>query len=550
MNKTKKVINTNYKKINIPNISLIELFRDSTKKNKDKNCTFFKGKFKSYKEVEEEVNRLSNSFINMGIKKGDRIAVYLPNCPQFITTFFAAQSIGAIFTSLNPLYTVKEIVDRLKDCNPKVIVTLRLFTNKIRDVQKEINVEKIVITSISEELPFVKKYLYKLIKMFNQTKIDNEILYIDLIEKGENKKVDIKISPKEDVAILQYTGGTTGSPKGAMLTHYNLLSQAVIISYWKDYLSKTPKDQYKVGGILPFSHIFGLTSSFIWPIYEGANLFLVPDPRKLVEVMKIIHNHNLHILYCVPIFFKKFACHEKLNKYDLSSLHLAVSGGESLPNETVQIFEEKTKCLLIEGYGLTEASPVTHINPPNKTQRKIGSIGVTFPETRAKIVDPVSGKVINGIEKSGELWINGPGVMKGYWNNKAETDIALKNGWLRTGDIVKKDQNGYYQVVDRLKDVIIVSGYNVWPSEVETVLLTHHNICEAAVVNHQTENGSVVKAFLVKKSGCPEVSLEELRSFCRASLAPYKIPKIIEYRDKLPRSAVGKVIRRKLRENK
>lgn len=550
MNKTKKVINKEYKKIKIPNISLIKLFRDSGGKNKEKHCTYFKGKFKTYKEVEEEVNRLSNSFKKMGIKKGDRIAVFLPNCPQFITTFFAAQSIGAIFTSLNPLYTVKEIVDRFKDSKPKVIVTLRLFTNKIRDVQKEINVKNIVITSISEELPLAKKYLYKLLKMYNQTKINNEILYIDLIEKGENKKIDININPKEDVAILQYTGGTTGSPKGAMLTHSNLLSQAAIISYWKDFLSKQPKGQYKVGSILPFSHIFGLTSSFIWPIYEGATLFLVPDPRKLVEVMRIIHNHNLHILYCVPIFFKKFACHEKLNNYDLSSLHLAVSGGESLPNETVQIFEEKTKCLLIEGYGLTEASPVTHINPPNKTLRKIGSIGVTIPETDSKIVDPDSGKAINCSEKSGELWVNGPGVMKGYWKNKTETDLALKNGWLRTGDIVKKDKNGYFQVVDRLKDIIIVSGYNVWPSEVETVLLTHQKICEAAVVNHQTENGSVVKAFLVKKPGYPEVSLEELRSFCKASLAPYKIPKIIEYKDELPRSAVGKVIRRKLRENK
>ena len=550
MNKKIEDIISDSKKITIPNISLIDLFRSSAKKNINKPCTYFKGKFKTYKEIEEEINKLSNSFKKLGIKKGDRIAVFLPNCPQFITIFFATQSIGAIFTSINSLYTVKEIVERLKDCNPKVIITLRMFINKIREVQKEINIENVIITSVSEELPLIKKYLYKLIKMFNQTKIENEILYIHLIEKGENKKIDIKIKPSEDIAVLQYTGGTTGTPKGAMLTHYNLISQATIISFWKNYLSKQPQGQFKVGGILPYSHIFGLTSSFIWPIYEGATVFLVPDPRKLVEVMKIIHHHNLHFLYCVPIFFKKLACHEKINSFNFASLHLAVSGGEGLPNETVQIFEDKTKCLLIEGYGLTEASPVTHINPPNKTHRKIGSIGITFPKTAVKIVDPNTGNTINETGKTGELWVYGPGVMKGYWNNKTETEMTLKGGWLRTGDIVKKDENGYYQVVDRLKDIIIVSGYNVTPSEVETVLLSHEYISEAAVVDFKTENGSVVKAFLVKKPGCPKVTLEEIRSYCKTSLAPYKIPKIIEYRNKLPRSSVGKVIRRELRENK
>lgn len=535
------------KKLQIPQISLIELFRKTASSHKEKNALYFKGKYKTYEALEEEINRFSNSLQNLGVKKGDRIAVLLPNCPQFYTIFFAAQSIGAIFTSFNPMYSSREIAQRLKDSEAKIFVTLNIFLDKIKPIEHEIPAKHIVVTSVARELPASKKYIYKLITARKNISLDKSIDYEKLIQDGENRACDIKINPKTDVAILQYTGGTTGEPKGAMLTHRNLISQATVLQYWKNSLEKLPEGQFHVAGVLPYSHIFGLTSSFLWPISEGATTYLVPDPRKLEEIMILIEKQKIHFLYCVPIFFKKFASHPLCQKYNLSSLHLCVSGGESLPNDTVQLFEEKTNCLLIEGYGLTEASPVSHINPPNKSGRKIGSIGIPIPNTIAKIMDTKTNKEITTVDTPGELWIKGPGIMKGYWNNPKATKEALEEDWLRTGDIAMKTSTGYYSIIDRIKDIIIVSGYNVWPNEVEEILSSHPNILEAAVIPHETELGVKIKAILVSKPGLHVPTLEEIRAFCKESLAPYKIPFLIEYREELPRSMVGKVLRSKLR---
>jgi len=379
--------------------------------------------------------------------------------------------------------------------------------------------------------------------------LGNSLLYKNLLENGENKKIDRTIDTSDDIAVLQYTGGTTGEPKGAMLTHLNLISQVLAISQWRKGLDRLPDTQYKIAGFLPYSHIFGLTSSFLWPIKEGATIYLVPDPRKLEEIMKIIDKHGIHFLNFVPIFFQKIATHRKLPKYDFSSLHLCISGGEILPAETVELFEEKTGGLLIEGYGLTEASPVTHINPPSSSKRKIGSIGITIPNTLAKIVDIETGETITKTNEPGELWIKGPGVMKGYWRNKEATEDVLREGWLRTGDIAIVDEDGYFKIIDRLKDIIIVSGFKVWPNEVEKILRMHLSILEAAVVPYQANNGTKIKAILVIKNGFDKPSLEEIRKHCKKYLAPYKIPKIIEYRDALPRSHVGKILRRELKKS-
>lgn len=534
--------------IELPNESLISLFRKAVKDNRGKPLTYFKGKFKTYGLIEEEVNRLSNSLRNLGIRKGDRISVLLPNSPQFITTFFAAQALGAIFTALNPMYSSHEIIDLLKDSKPKVLITLDLFIEKIKEIKNSIDIEHTIITSVAEELPISRKILYKTITVLKEKTLGESILYKNLLENGENSNIDAPIDPYEDIAILQYTGGTTGEPKGAMLTHLNLISQVFAISQWKKGLEKLPDTQYKVAGFLPYSHIFGLTSSFLWPIKEGATIYLVPDPRKLEETMKIIDKYKIHFLNFVPIFFQKIATHKKLSKYDFSSLYLCISGGESLPAETVEIFERKTKSLLIEGYGLTEASPVTHINPPNKSKRKIGSIGITIPNTFAKIVDIDTGEEITKINQPGELWIKGPGVMKGYWRNKEATEDGLIDGWLRTGDIAVMNDDGYFKIIDRLKDVIIVSGFKVWPNEVEKVLTMHPSILEAVVVPYQTGTNTKIKAILVKKDGFNEPCLEDIRRHCRKYLAPYKIPKIIEYRDILPRSHIGKILRRELKK--
>jgi len=533
--------------VNIPKDDLNTLFRKIVDKHKDENAVFFKGKYKTYGELDEEVNRLSNSFKKLGVRKGDRVAIFLPNCPQFITTFFAVQAVGGIFTSFNPMYSAREIQQRLDDCKPKILVTLNIFLDKIKKIEQDISVDYIVVTSVARELPTLKKYIYKLITAGKKITLEKGMQYNELLADGENMRISTKLNPENDVAVLQYTGGTTGDPKGAMLTHKNLIYQTTVLEYWKQKMKKQPEGQNKVAGVLPFSHIFGLTSSFLWPISEGLAVYLIPDPRKLEEVMALIDAHKIHFLYCVPIFFQKFALHKNLKAYDLSSLHLCISGGESLPKETVDIFEKNAKCLLIEGYGLSEASPVTHVNYPIKEERKIGSIGVTVPNTSARLIDTDTKKEIKSYGKPGEIWVKGPGIMKGYWNNSKATEDAIHNGWLRTGDIAIKNEDGFFTVVDRLKDMIIVSGFKVWPNEVEEILLSHPSILEAAIIGVSSDLGTKIKAILVKKEEAEALSLEDIKSYCKQYLASYKIPKVVEYMDALPRSSVGKVLRRQLR---
>ncbi len=535
--------------IDIPNQNLIEMFRNVAAEHRDQTATFFKGKIKTYAEIEKEVNKFANGLKKLGVKKGDRIAVYLPNSPQFLVTFFATQSLGAIFTAFNPLYSPREIKERLNDSQPKVFVTLDVFLDKVHKIKDEINVEHIIVTSVARELPSTKKHLYKLITARKKQTLEGSLSYSNILSSGENIPIHTDIASEEDVAVLQYTGGTTGTSKGAMLTHKNLISQTIVLQYWKNKLKEQPKGQIRIAGVLPYAHIFGLTSSFLWPVSEGAAIYLVPDPRQLEEVMKLIDKHRIHFLYCVPVFFQKFASHRKVNKYDLSSILLSISGGESLPRKTVELYEGKTGSLLIEGYGLTEASPVTHVNLPTKEGRKIGSIGVTVPNTEAKIVNPETNREIKTPGVPGELWVKGPSVMKGYWQRKEETENTIKDGWLRTGDIASKSPEGFYKILDRLKDMIIVSGFKVWPNEVEDILLTHPAILEAAVIGHKTDLGTKLKAVLVQKPDAKKLTLEEVRSFCKQNLAVYKVPKFIEYRSELPRSSVGKVLRRELRTN-
>ncbi|MBS3778605.1 MAG: AMP-binding protein [Candidatus Thermoplasmatota archaeon] len=534
--------------IDIPNQNLIEMFRNVAEEHKKQTATFFKGKIKTYADIEQEINKLANGLQKLGVKKGDRVAVYLPNSPQFFVTFFAVQSLGAIFTAFNPLYSAREIKERLNDAQPKIFVTLDLFLNKVKTIKDDISVDHIVVTTIDRELPPSKKYLYKLITARKKQKLPGSINYSDIIKTGENQPINTPID-LEDTAVLQYTGGTTGTSKGAMLTHKNLIFQISVLHYWESKLEEQPKGQIKIAGVLPYAHIFGLTSSFLWPISEGAAVYLVPDPRQLEEVMKIIDKYHIHFLYCVPVFFQKFASHKKINKYDLSSILLSIAGGESLPKPTVELYEKKTGSLLIEGYGLTEAAPVTHVNPPTRKGRKTGSIGVTVPNTKAKIINPETNREIKTNGVPGELWVKGPGVMKGYWNQEKETTDTLKDGWLRTGDIATKSPEGYYKIIDRLKDMIIVSGFKVWPNEVEDILLTHPAILEAAVIGHKTELGTKLKAVIVRKPNQNKLSLDEIRSFCKQNLAAYKVPKFVEYRTELPRSSVGKLLRRELRND-
>ena len=543
--------------IDIPNKSLADLFFEKANENLEQKFIIFEGKEKTYKQALNEVTQFANSLLELGIKKGDRIALLMPNCPQFIISYLSILAIGAITTTISPLYSTSEIEVQLKDSGSIAIITIDMFLDKIRPLKVTTSLEHVIVSSIADELNPIKAFFYRyFLARKNPKPNSTELSFKKLVRTGSLNKIDVKIDALNDLATLQYTGGTTGSPKGAMLTHHNLLSQVIVVDYWMEWIGgKLPGVKDRSIGAIPFSHIFGLTTSFIWPISVGGLIVLVPDPRKLKDIMKLIQKYKIHFFMGVPILYQKLGEHPKTPTYDWSSVRGCISGGSALYKSTLNLFEEKTGALLVEGYGLTEASPVTHINPVDDQLRRIG-IGIPIPNTLAKLIDISTGEDIqekfleDGMTREGELVVKGPQVMKGYWNQPEESKkVLLQNDWLRTGDVARMTELGFFVIVDRLKDCIFTSGYQVWPLEVEEVLCKHPSISLAAVIPYQDEQlNEKIKAFLVATQGTEKLTIEELRNYCKKSLAPYKIPRIFEYREELPVSTVGKILRRPLRE--
>lgn len=543
--------------IDIPDVSMGDIFFNAVEKAGSKPFIYFEGKMKTYAEAAREVRKMANALQNIGVKKGDRIAILSPNTPQFVITYLSTIYLGAVIVAISPVCSAKEVKFQLHDSGAKVIVTLDMYLDLIREIRNETELEHVIASSVGDELNAIKGFLYKKVIARKNPKIsENEINYKDFLNAGEDMVIKVDIDPKDDIMALQYTGGTTGVPKAAMLTHKNLVSQAYTLDYWMEWIGgKIPLQETNLGA-LPFSHIFGLTTSFLWPMSIGGMIVLIPDPRKLEGVMKSVQKYKIQFFMGVPTLFQKLAEHPNISKYDWTSLRMCISGGSALHPEVMKNFENKTGTVLVEGYGLSEASPVTHINPADAGIRQEG-IGMPIPNTEVKIIDINSGEDIpdefdeDGLTAEGELCIKGPQVMKGYWNKPEESKkVLLKGGWLRTGDVVKMNEDGFFRIVDRLKDCIFTSGYQVWPLEVETVLQNHPEISLAAVISIEEPNthNEVIKAVLVKTQDGRQHSKEELKVFCKKHLAPYKVPKFFEYREELPLSSVGKVLRRPLRE--
>ena len=535
---------------------LVEVFYDSVQKNPKLPFVIFQDKAKSFEQTWKEVVQFANVLASLGVKKGSRVAILMPNCPQFVVSYLGILYLGGIVTAISPLYTAKELQFQLKDSGSIVIVTLDLFLENIRKVRGKTDLKHVVVSSVADALSPIKGFLYKnVIARKNPKPNENELIYKDLMKNAEEKDLQAKIDPKNDLACLQYTGGTTGVPKAAMLTHRNLLSNAMTVHLWEWWVGGPQEEQLTNMGALPLSHIFGLTTSFIWPLYSAGMVVLIPDPRKLEEIMKAIQKYKIHFFCGVPTLFQKMAEHPAITKYDFSSVRGCISGGSALHEDTMTNFEAKTNSLLVEGYGLSEASPVTHVNPADKKLRKPG-IGIPLPNTEAKVIDLKTGEDITKFDSDGfstpegELLVRGPQVMKGYWNRQDETDkVIMKDGWLKTGDVVKMTDDGFFSIVDRLKDCIFTSGFQVWPLEVETALCHHPDISLAAVIPVKDENvNEVIKAVLVASPGAKQYTPKELKAYCKENLAPYKVPKYFEYREELPLSPVGKVLRRPLRE--
>jgi long-chain acyl-CoA synthetase len=511
--------------------SLYDLFRNAVEEHREKTALTFYGTTFDFPRLQALVEKMAASLAASGVKKGDRVALMLPNCPQYVIGFFATVRLGAVVTQLNPMYVEREIEHILEDSGAETILVYEDMYPRVKAVLPETNLKNVIVVNFQGE-PEGLDAGHHGFGAFLSTDAD--------------PAPEVQIDPEKDVAALQYTGGTTGVSKGAMLTHRNL---AANVRQALDMFIDDPgafSNNQKIVGVLPFFHIYGLTCVMMFGVVQGLNQLLLPrfDPQQILE---LVANEDIVMFSGVPTMYMALhASGADLMEYGFGRIRTYTSGGSALPVNLKRAFEEKTARPLFEGYGLSEASPVTHFNPPFAGVGREGSIGIPVPSTDARIADVATGEDEMPAGESGELVVQGPQVMKGYWNMPEETASTIRDGWLYTGDIARMDEEGYFYIVDRKKDMIVASGYNVYPREIEEVLFEHPDVAEAVAVGVPDEyRGESVKAFVVKRSGS-DLTEEELVSFCKDRLAAYKAPRTVEFRDALPKSTVGKLLRRVL----
>ncbi|MBZ5750217.1 AMP-binding protein [Metabacillus rhizolycopersici] len=508
----------------------------------------FLGKTLSYTELYDQSLKLANYLQSLGLQKDDRVSIMLPNCPQAVIAYYGVLLAGGIVVQTNPLYMERELEYQLKDSQSTFIVTLDLLYPRVSKMKALTNLKHIIITGIKDYLPFPKNLLYPFVQKKQKklvVKIEHQgdtHLFKKIIELSE-PIVDLPESnPAEDIALLQYTGGTTGFPKGAMLTHKNIIANTKMCSSW---MYKSRRGKESMLGIVPLFHVYGMTTLLNLSVMQGYKMILLPK-FDATETLKTIQKLKPTLFPGAPTIYIALLNHPDIKKYDLSSIDCCISGSAPLPLDVQERFEEVTGGLLIEGYGLTEASPVTHANF-FWDKRKAGSIGVPWPNTDSAILSYESGGIAE-VNELGEIIVRGPQVMKGYWNKKEETEATLKDDWLLTGDVGYMDEEGYFYIVDRKKDVIIAGGFNVYPREIEEVLYEHEKVQEVVVAGvPDPYRGETVKAYIVLKNN-ENATPEEFNEYARKHLATYKVPHIYEFREELPKTAVGKILRRVLIE--
>ncbi|MBN2403640.1 MAG: long-chain fatty acid--CoA ligase [Spirochaetes bacterium] len=533
-------------KLNYEKLTLPEFLERSAQKYPDRIALYFEGYTITYKELSEMVDRFATFLADSGLKKGDSVAVLLANMIQCVVSYYAILKIGAIAVMNNPLYSDRELLHQFNDSECKMLITLDLLGNRMIDLRPKTKIKKIVIASIGDYLPFPLNMLFPLVakrkKLAADVKPASDVYkWKEIIAKYPPNPPALKID-LNSTAMYQYTGGTTGVSKGAVLTHRNMSKQVQQIGEW--FKAFVPNHEIMLGA-LPFFHVFGLTTSMNFAIFAGWGNILVPKPQP-DPLLKAIRKYKATFVPLVPTMYIGILEHPAINTTDITSIEGCFSGAAPLPVEVINNFEGKTGGVIVEGYGLTEASPVTHVNP-FKGKRKIGSIGLPLPDTECRIVDIETGKKDMPVGETGELIIKGPQVLKGYKKMPDETAIALRNGWLYTGDIAKMDEEGYFFIVDRKKDLIISGGYNIYPRDIDEVLFEHPKVEEACAIGvpHPTR-GEQIKVFVVPKKG-QTATQEELIDFCKTRLAKYKWPTIIEFRKELPKTNVGKILRKELR---
>jgi long-chain acyl-CoA synthetase len=535
--------------VDIPRVNLARMLDDTAKRFPERPALHYEGRRITYRELADASWRFGAALQQLGVNKGDKVGLILPNCPQAVIALFGALRIGAVVAQNNPLYTERELAHQLADADVDVLVTLDLVYERVKAVRRTVPIREVVVTSVLDELAGLKRvlapYTRKGKAVSAQIGRDEPVRRWRAVLAGSPGPAnEVEVDPDEDLALLQYTGGTTGLSKGVMLTHTNLNANSAQINAW---LPDLEPGREVILAVLPFFHSYGMTTCLTLGMRIGAAIVLLPR-FELKRVFEAIDKYRPTMFPGVPTMYVAINNSPEASKHDLSSIKACVSGAAPLPLEVSEEFERLSGGRLVEGYGLTESSPVTHANPIYG-KRKVGSIGMPIPNTVARVADPEDLSKSMPVGEKGELAVKGPQVMKGYWNRPEETaGVLLDDGWLLTGDMATMDEEGYFAIVDRKKDLIIAGGYNIYPREVEEVLYEHPKIKEACVAGvPHSYMGEVVKAFVVLRDG-QEATVEEIRDFAKERLAAYKVPRLVEFRDELPKTMIGKVLRRKLVE--
>ncbi|WP_147803445.1 AMP-binding protein [Alkalicoccus halolimnae] len=514
----------------------------------NKGALHFMGKDMTYSAVYEESLKLAGQLRKMGVEQGDRVAIMLANTPQAVISYYGVLLAGGVVVQTNPLYVEREIEHQMNDAGAKVMICLDLVYPRVAKIKDKTPLTHIIVTGIKDYLPFPKNMVYPFIQKKNTgikvelTYSDSLLSFTDLINKGKAEEIDLDINPKEDLALLQYTGGTTGPAKGVMLTHYNLTVNTQQSEHW---MYKLKAGEEVMMAALPFFHVYGMTVVMNLSVRMAFKMIIMPkfDPK---GILKAIEKHKASLYPGAPTMYIGLLNHPDIRKHDLSSIKACLSGSAALPLEVQTKFEDATGGKLVEGYGLTETSPVAIANFL-WGKRKEGSIGVPWPDTEVKVLSAETGEEA-GANEVGELMIKGPQVMKGYWHQPEATQASFRGDWFLTGDMGYMDDEGFFYIVDRKKDMIIAGGFNIYPREIEEVLYEHEGVQEVCVIGvPDPYRGETVKAFIVPKEGVT-LSEEKLDEHCRNDLASFKVPQYYEFREELPKTMVGKILRRVLVE--
>lgn len=528
--------------------SIMQVFDEACQKYPQKLAFTNMGVGITYAELAAQVEKFAAFLQNeLKLKKGDRIALQMPNLLQFPVALFGAIRSGLTVVNTNPLYTAPEMLHQFKDAEPKAIVIMANFAHHLEKILKETKIESVIVTELADLFPFPKgmivnsvvKYIKKMVPAYD---LPHAYTFKQALELGSGKTAQrVECGPK-DIAFLQYTGGTTGVSKGAVLNHENIVANMLQICAWMTPVLKEGEEVCITP--LPMYHIFSLTVNCLAFMKYGAHNILITNPRDLPALIKDMKRHHFTLMSGVNTLYNGLLNNEEFRKLDFSGLKMSVAGAMALQSSVAKRWKELTHSVLVEGYGLTESSPVACCNPIDGTD-KVGTIGLPVPSTNIKLVDDNDQEVAMG--QPGELCVFGPQVMQGYWNRPDETAKVLKNGWLHTGDVAIVDQDGFFKIVDRKKDMILVSGFNVYPNEVEDAIASHPGVLEVAAIGIPSEHsGEVVKVFVVKKD--PNLTKEDVINQAKKSLTNYKVPRDVEFRTELPKTNVGKILRRALRD--